>query len=223
MLAEYVVLDADAVVPVPAHLSDEEAATLPCAGVTAWHAVVARGGVTAGDTVLVQGTGGVSLFALQFARMAGASVIATSGSDEKLERLRAMGAEHVINYRRTPDRDARVHELTDGRGVDHVVGVVGGESLNRSLKAVRLGGTIGLVGFRGGASAPVETFLMAERNVRLHGILVGSRAMFEQMNAAITEHRLRPVVDRVLELENVGSALRHLESGASFGKVCVRL
>ena len=223
VLAEYVVFDAEAVVRVPEHLSDEEAATLPCAAVTAWHAVVARAGVSAGDTVLVQGTGGVSLFAAQFARMAGASVIATSGSDEKLECMRALGAAHGINYRRSPDWDARVLELTDGRGVDHVLDVAGGENLNRSLNAVRFGGTVALVGFLAGMSAPVETFLMAEKNVRLHGILVGPRAMFEQMNAAIAEHRARPVVDRVFELEDVGAALRRLESGASFGKVCVRL
>jgi NADPH:quinone reductase-like Zn-dependent oxidoreductase len=223
VLAEYVLFDADAVVPVPAHLTDEEAATLPCAGVTAWHAVVERGAVRPDDTVLVQGTGGVSLFALQFARMAGASVIATSGSDEKLERVRALGAAHGVSYRRTPDWDARVLELTGGRGVDHAVDVVGGENLNRSLNAVRLGGSVHLVGFLGGASAPVETFLMAEKNVRLHGILVGSRAMFERMNAAIAEHGTRPVVDRVFAFDELGAALRHLESATAFGKVCVRI
>jgi NADPH:quinone reductase-like Zn-dependent oxidoreductase len=223
LLAECVVVDADGVVPVPEHLSDEEAATLPCAAVTAWHAVMVRGRVGPGDTVLVQGTGGVSLFATQFARIAGASVVATSSSDEKLACVGTMGAAHLVNYRSTPDWDGRVLELTDGRGVDHVVDVVGGENLNRSLNAVRVGGTISLVGLLAGTSAPVETFLMAEKNVRLHGILVGSRAMFEQMNAAIVEHRLRPVVDRVFALEEVGAALRRLESGAHFGKVCVRL
>lgn len=226
VLAEHVLFDADAVVAVPAHLTDAEAATLPCAALTAWHAVVVRARVATGDTVLVQGTGGVSLFALQFARMAGATVIATSGSDGKLERLRALGAVHGVNYRRTPEWDARVLELTEGRGVDHVVDPIGGENLNRSLNAVRLGGTIGLVGFLAGTSAPVETFLMAEKNVRLHGILVGSRAMFEQMNAAIAEHALRPVVDRVLdgvfEPGTVGASLRRLESQASFGRVCLR-
>jgi NADPH:quinone reductase-like Zn-dependent oxidoreductase len=223
VLAEYVVLDAEAVVRVPAHLADEEAATLPCAGVTAWHAVVERGGVGAGDTVLVQGTGGVSLFALQFALMAGASVIALSGSDEKLARVRAMGATHGINYRRTPDWDERVLELTGGRGVDHVVDVVGGEGLDRSLNAARIGGTVSLVGMLAGTRAPVETFRVAEKNARLHGILVGSRAMFERMIEAMAEHRLRPVVDGVFDLVDVGAALRRLESGAHFGKVCVRL
>lgn len=222
VLAEFVVRDAESVVRVPAHLSDEEAATLPCAGVTAWHAIVERGGVGAGDTVLVQGSGGVSLFALQIARIAGASVIATSSSDEKLARLRAMGAAHTINYRETPDWPARVSELTGGRGVDHVVDVAGGTNLDRSLQAVRIGGTVSLVGLLAGTTAPVETFLIAERNARLHGILVGSRAMFERMNATIAKHRVRPVVDRVYALEEVGAALRHLESGTHFGKVCVR-
>lgn len=223
VLAEYVVRDADGVVRVPAHLTDAEAASLPCAGVTAWHAIVERGGVAAGDTVLVQGSGGVSLFALQFATRVGATVIATSSSDGKLARLRAMGAAHTINYRDTPDWSARVRELTGGRGADHVVDVVGGANLNHSLDAVRIGGTVSLVGLLAGTSAPVETFLMAERNARLHGILVGSRAMFERMNAAVAADGLRPVVDRVFDFADVGAALRHLESGAHFGKVCVRL
>jgi NADPH:quinone reductase-like Zn-dependent oxidoreductase len=223
VLAEYVCFDAEAVVKVPAHLSDEQAAALPCAGVTAWHAVAVRSAVKAGDTVLVQGTGGVSLFAAQFARAAGATVIATSGSDEKLSRLEKLGVAHGINYRVTPDWDARVLELTDGRGVDHVVDVVGGENLNRSLNAVRLGGTVSLVGFLASMSGPVETFLMAEKNVRLHGILVGSRAMFEQMNDAITTHGIEPVVDRVYDLAETAEALRHLESASNFGKVCIRL
>ncbi|HEU5173826.1 MAG TPA: NAD(P)-dependent alcohol dehydrogenase [Gemmatimonadaceae bacterium] len=223
VLAEYVCFDAEGVVKVPAHLSDEQAAALPCAGVTAWHAVAVRSGVKAGDTVLVQGTGGVSLFAAQFARAAGATVIATSGSDEKLARLQQLGVAHGINYRVTPDWDARVLELTDGRGVDHVVDVVGGENLNRSLHAVRLGGTVSLVGFLASMSGPVETFLMAEKNVRLYGILVGSRAMFEQMNDAISTHGIQPVVDRVYDLAETAEALRHLESAANFGKVCIRL
>lgn len=222
MLAEYVVMDAEGVVRVPEHLSDVEAASLPCAGVTAWHAI-ARAGVKAGDTVLVQGSGGVSLFALQFARLRGATVIATSGSDDKLTRLHALGAAHGVNYRTTPEWDARVLELTGGRGADHVVEVVGGANLNRSLNAVRIGGTVSLVGMIAGMSAPVETFLMAEKYVRLHGILVGSRAMFEAMNGAITEHGLKPVIDRVFAVDEIGSALRHLESGTHFGKVCVRL
>jgi NADPH:quinone reductase-like Zn-dependent oxidoreductase len=223
LLAEYVVLDAEGVVHVPEHLSDEEAATLPCAGVTAWHAVRVRADVQQGDTVLVQGTGGVSLFALQFARLAGATVIATSSSDEKLARLRALGATHALNYRADPDWDARVLELTAGRGADHVIEVVGGANLNRSLNALRIGGSVSLVGMIAGMSGPVETFLVAEKYARVYGVLVGSRTMFERMNESIGTHGLRPVVDRVFALEEIRPALRYLESGAHFGKVCVRI
>lgn len=223
VMAEYVVLDAEGVAVVPEHLGDEEAATLPCAGVTAWHAVVARGGVGPGDTLLVQGTGGVSLFAAQFALQRGATVIATSGSEEKLERMRALGVTHGINYREHPDWDTRVLALTNGRGVDHVVDPVGGENLNRSLNAVRLGGTVSLVGFLAGMSARVETFLMAEKNVRLQGILVGSRAMFEEMCAAISTHRMQPVVGRIYRFDELASALRRLEDGQAFGKICIRM
>jgi NADPH:quinone reductase-like Zn-dependent oxidoreductase len=223
VLAEYVAFDAEGVVRVPTHLSDEEAATLPCAGVTAWHAVVRRAAVKPGDTVLVQGTGGVSLSALQFARLAGARVIVTSSSDEKLARARALGAAEGINYRETPDWDRRALELTDGRGVDHVIEVVGGEHLNRSVNAIRIGGTISIVGLLAGTRGGVDVFAIASKNARVHGIEVGSREMFEEMNRAVSVHSLRPVVDRVFALDEVGAALRYLESGAHFGKVGVRL
>jgi NADPH:quinone reductase-like Zn-dependent oxidoreductase len=223
VLAEYVLFDAEGVAHVPAHLSDEEAATLPCAGLTAWHAIARRARVRAGDTVLVQGTGGVSLFALQFARLAGARVIVTSSSDEKLRRARALGAAEGINYRETPDWDRRALELTDGRGVDHVIEVVGGEHLNRSLSAVRLGGTIGVVGLLAGTHGAVDVFGIASKNATLHGIEVGSREMFEEMGRAVAASALRPVVDRVFGVGEVHAALRYLESGAHFGKVCVRV
>lgn len=222
-LAELVVFDEDAAVKVPEHLSDEEAATLPLAGVTAWHAVITRGGVKKGDTVLVQGTGGVSLFALQFARMAGADVIVTSSSDEKLRRARELGASHGINYKDSPDWDERALDLTAKRGVDHIVEVVGAENLTRSLNAVRMSGTISVIGLLGGTAAHIETFGFVEKNVRLNGILVGSREMFEAMNQAIAEHKLKPVIDRVFDFGEVPAALRYLEAGAHFGKVCIRL
>lgn len=221
-LAEYAVFDAEAVVPVPTHLSDVEAAALPLAGVTAWHAIT-RVGVKAGDTVLVQGTGGVSLFALQFAQVLGASVIVTSGSDEKLRRARELGAAHGINYRHTPAWDQRVLELTAGRGVDHVIEVVGGENLDRSLNAVRMSGSIAMVGLLGGTRASIETFGFVEKNVRLHGIFVGSRELFEEMNGVVSRHEIRPLIDRVFDFGEVPAALRHLEAGSHFGKVCVRL
>jgi NADPH:quinone reductase-like Zn-dependent oxidoreductase len=223
VLARHVLLDAEGVVHVPAHLSDEEAATLPCAALTAWHAVVRRAAVRPGDTVLVQGTGGVSLFALQFARLAGARVIVTSSSDEKLARARALGAWEGINYRATPDWAQRALELTEGRGVDHVIEVVGGEHLNRSLRALRLGGTISIVGLLAGTHGAVDVFGIASKNARVHGIEVGSREMFEEMAGAMTAHGLRPVVGRVFGIAEIGDALRYLQAGAHFGKVCVRL
>jgi NADPH:quinone reductase-like Zn-dependent oxidoreductase len=222
VLAEYVVLPEDGVVAVPDHLSDEEAATLPCAAVTAWHALVTEGEVKPGDTVLVQGTGGVSLFALQFARLAGARVIATSSRDDKLERVRALGASEGINYKTTPEWGERARELSGG-GVDHVVEVGGAGTLAQSLKAVRLGGRISLIGVLSGGAGQVSLFPVLMKNVRIQGIYVGSREMFEAMNRAIAAHRLRPVVDRVFPFEQAPEAFRHMESGSHFGKVCIRL
>jgi NADPH:quinone reductase-like Zn-dependent oxidoreductase len=222
LLAEYTVLHEDGVVPVPDHLTDEEAATLPCAAVTAWHALVSEGGVKAGDTVLTQGTGGVSLFALQFARLLGARVLATSSSDAKLERVLKMGASDGINYKTTPDWDKRVRELTGDVGVDHVVEVGGAGTLGKSLRAVRLGGCISLIGvLTGGGEVNPLPILM--KNVRVQGIYVGSREMFEAMNRAIALHKLRPVIDRVFAFQEIKDALRYLESGAHFGKIALRV
>jgi NADPH:quinone reductase-like Zn-dependent oxidoreductase len=222
MLAEYVVLHQDGVVHVPEHLTDEEAATLPCAAVTAWHALITEGGLKAGDTVLVQGTGGVSLFALQFAKMSGARVIATSSSDDKLERVRSLGASDGINYKTAPDWDDRARKLTGGVGVDHVVEVGGGGTLSQSLRAVRLGGRISLIGVLSGNSGQVNPLPILMKNVRVQGIFVGSREMFEAMNRAIALHRLRPVVDRVFPFTEAREALRYLESGKHFGKIVLR-
>jgi NADPH:quinone reductase-like Zn-dependent oxidoreductase len=221
ILAEYAVFDQDGVVTVPGHLSDEEAATLPCAAVTAWHALVSEGHVKAGDTVLVQGTGGVSLFALQFAKLLGARVIATSSSDDKLARVRQVGASDGINYKTTPEWGKRARELT-GEGVDHVVEVGGAGTISESLKAVRAGGTVSLIGILSGTGSFNLTPILM-KNVRVQGIFVGSREMFEAMNRAIALHRLRPVVDRVFGFTEVRAALRHMESGAHFGKICVRV
>jgi NADPH:quinone reductase-like Zn-dependent oxidoreductase len=223
VLAEYVVLHQEGVVRVPEHLTDEEAATLPCAAVTAWHALVTEGQVKAGDTVLVQGTGGVSLFALQFARLSGARVIATSGSDQKRQRVAQLGASDTINYKTTPEWDRPVRELTGGLGVDHVVEVGGAGTLPRSFKAVRMGGRISLIGVLTGGSGEVNPLPLLMKNVRLQGIYVGSREMFEAMNRAIALHQLRPVVDRVFPFTEAREALRYLESGAHFGKVCIRV
>ena len=221
VFAEQVVLEAEGVVHVPPHLSDEEAATLPCAAVTAWRALVTEGRLKAGDTVLIQGTGGVSLFALQFARAHGARVIVTSSSDAKLARARELGAEGTINYRTTADWGQRVRELTGGTGVDHVVEVGGAGTFAQSMAAVRMGGRISLIGVLSGAGQVNPTPILM-KSVCVQGIFVGSRAMFEEMNRAISDHQMRPVVDRVFAFEELRDALRHLESAAHFGKIVLR-
>jgi NADPH:quinone reductase-like Zn-dependent oxidoreductase len=223
VLAEYVVLDEDGVVHVPDHLSDEEAATLPCAAVTAWHALMTEGGVKPGDTVLILGTGGVSLFALQFARLAGARVLATSSSNAKLERIAQLGASDGINYKENPDWDKTTRTLTGGVGVDHVVEVGGAGTLPQSLRAVRMGGRISLIGVLAGGSGQVSPLPILMKNVRVQGIYVGSREMFEAMNRAIALHQLRPVVDRVFAFQEFPEALRYMESGAHLGKIAIRI
>jgi NADPH:quinone reductase-like Zn-dependent oxidoreductase len=223
MLAEYVALSEEGVVPVPANLSDEEAATLPCAAVTAWNALTGHAAVKAGDTVLVQGSGGVSIFALQFATLLGARVIATSSSDQKLERMRALGAAAGINYKTTPAWEEEVLRLTGGRGVDHVVEVGGAGTLEKSFRASRLRATISLVGVLTGLEGTVNPLPVLTKGLRLQGSTVGPREVFEDMNRAITQHGLRPVIDRVFPFEEAREALRYLESGAHFGKVVIRV
>jgi NADPH:quinone reductase-like Zn-dependent oxidoreductase len=221
MLAEYVVLPEAGVVPVPAHFSDEEAATLPCAAVTAWHALVTEGDVQPGHTVLVQGTGGVSIFALQFARLAGARVLATTGTEAKVARLKELGASAVVNYRTVPQWGDWAREQTVD-GVDHVVEVGGAGTLPQSLRAVRMAGRVSLIGVLAGPG-DVNPRPILMKSVRVQGIFVGSRVMFEAMNQAIDLHRLRPVVDRVFDFREVREAMRYMESGAHTGKVCIRL
>jgi NADPH:quinone reductase-like Zn-dependent oxidoreductase len=219
--AEQVVLHEDGVVKFPEHLSFEEAATLPCAAVTAWNALVTHGKLKAGDTVLVQGTGGVSIFALQFAHLLGARVIATSSSNAKLERVKAMGASDGINYKETPNWEEMVKELTGGVGVDHVVEVGGAGTFNQSMKAVRLGGRVSLIGVLAG-KGEVNLMPVLMKGVCVQGIFVGSRAMFEAMNREIAVEELRPVIDRVFDFQDIQAALRHMEAGAHFGKICLR-
>jgi alcohol dehydrogenase len=221
--AEYRLFPATGLVRTPEHLSDIEAATLPCAALTAWSAVMTQGRIGPGDTVLTQGTGGVSLFALQFARLAGARVIATSSAPERLERLRALGAGDVINYREVPDWGRRARALTDGRGVDHVVEVGGAGTLAQSIRAVRVGGTISLIGVLGGAKPDFNLAHIVMQNIRLQGVTVGSRDQFEHMLAAITAHKLRPVIDRVFPLADIRVAIEHLAAAGHIGKVCISL
>lgn len=223
VLAEYVTLDQEGVVHVPHHLTDEEAATLPCAAVTAWHALITSGNLKAGDTVLTLGTGGASLFALQVAKLVGARVIITSSSDEKLARSRQLGASEGINYITTPDWEKTVWNLTDKIGVDHVVEVGGAGTLNNSLRAVRIGGHVSLFGVLSGLQGEISTVTILQKNIRLQGIYVGSRDMFEAMNRAIVLHQLKPIVDRVFAFNEAREALQHLESGTHFGKICLSL
>ncbi|WP_164001621.1 zinc-dependent alcohol dehydrogenase family protein [Pyxidicoccus caerfyrddinensis] len=222
-LADTMLLHEDGVVLTPAHLSDEEAATLPCAAVTAWSALVTYGGLKAGDSVLVQGTGGVSIFALQIARMLGARVILTSSRDEKLEKARALGAHEVINYATTADWDKAARALTGGVGVDHVVEVGGAGTFEKSLRAVRVGGTVSVIGVLSGGAGTVPLTPILMQNLRVQGILVGHRQGFEAMNRALTLHGVRPVVDRVFPFAEARSAFEYLKSGAHFGKVVVRV
>jgi NADPH:quinone reductase-like Zn-dependent oxidoreductase len=221
VLGEFVVLHQDGLVHIPAHLSFEEGATLPCAGVTAWHALITEGALKPGDTVVTLGSGGVSLFAIQFAKLAGARVIATSSSDEKLSRLCALGASSGINYKTTPDWDKRVRELT-GVGADHIVEVGGATTLPKSLKCVRMGGTISLIGNVGG-NGDVNPLPLLMKNVRMQGIFVGSREMFEAMNRAIAASELRPMIDRVFPFDQARDAMHYMETGVHFGKICIKV
>ncbi len=222
VLADHVLFHEDGLVHIPEHLSYDEAATLPCAAVTAWNGLITSGGLKPGDTVLVMGTGGVSIFALQFAKFVGAKVVATSSSDEKLERVKQLGASDCINYKSVPDWDKKVFELTGRRGVDHVVEVGGAGTLAKSLRAARTGGHISLIGVLSGAGEanPLPAVM---KNIRIQGIYVGSRDMFEAMNSAISLHKLHPVIDRIFPFEEGREALSYMESGAHFGKVVIGL
>lgn len=223
-LAEYVVLHEDGVVPIPAGLSFEEASTLPCAGVTAWSALMVLGNrVKAGDTVLCLGTGGVSTHAMQFAKAAGASVIITSSSDEKLERARGLGAAAGINYKTHPKWEKEVQRITGGRGVDHVIEVGGVGTLARSYQAIGFGGKIALIGFLGGPTGQQEPYALMMKGGSLIGIGVGSTAMFEEMNRAIEVNKIKPVVGRVFPFDEAAEAFRCLAAGDFFGKVVITI
>ncbi|MBV1829179.1 NAD(P)-dependent alcohol dehydrogenase [Komagataeibacter sp. AV436] len=205
----------------PRGWSHAEAATLTTAGLTAWRALFVDDAVKPGDTVLVQGTGGVSIFALQFAKMAGATVIATSSSDAKLERLRALGADHVINYRENPHWGARAWELTGGRGVDHIIEVGGPATLAQSMAAIRVAGHISVIGILTGVAGQLEVVPMLLKQFRLQGVLVGCRADQQAMVRALEGNGIRPVIDRSFALEEIVPAFRHQESNRHFGKICL--
>ncbi|MBI1396648.1 MAG: zinc-binding dehydrogenase [Betaproteobacteria bacterium] len=223
MLAEYVVLSADGVVRVPDHLTDEEAACLPCAGVTAWNALVREARVKAGDTVLLLGTGGVSLIGLQLAKLHGARCIVTSSSDAKLEVARQLGADATINYRSVPDWEKAVVEMTGGRGVDIVLEVGGVGTFDRSLASLRPGGHMCLIGVLTGTQGAVSTAAILRRHIRIHGIYVGSREMFEDMNRAIALNGMRPHIGRSFGFEDARGAYDYLLSAAHAGKVTITM
>jgi NADPH:quinone reductase-like Zn-dependent oxidoreductase len=229
MLSEYVLLHHEGVVRFPEHLTYEEAATLPCAGVTAWNALHHAGDPTRptepDETVLIQGTGGVSLFALQFATLLGAKVIGISSSDEKLARASTLGLAAGCNYKQRPDWSKWVAEVTGGEGVDRIIEVGGAGTFGLSLRATRVGGLIAQIGVLSGGSTtePLVLTPILHKQLRVHGIYVGSRAMFEQMNAAIATAKLHPVIDHVFDFNQAQEAFQHMQSASHFGKIVIRM
>jgi NADPH:quinone reductase-like Zn-dependent oxidoreductase len=220
-MQEYMVLTEEGVVKAPRGWSPVQASTLPCAAVTAWNAVVHQGKAKEGDVVIVQGTGGVSLFALLFAKMQQAEVIATSSSDEKLERLKALGADHVVNYNHTPDWQKTARKITDKRGVDLVINVGGTDTLSKSILSVRAGGTVALVGALTGPDGEIDLIPVMTQDIRLQGITAGSRDLLEEMVRAIELREVEPPVDENLfAFEEVGRAIKSIPEGRHFGKVC---
>jgi NADPH:quinone reductase-like Zn-dependent oxidoreductase len=224
MLAEQVVLHEDGLVPVPTDMSLEEAATLPCAAVTAWHGLMVAGRpIKPGDTVLALGTGGVSIFALQFARAAGARVIITSSQDEKLDRARKMGAADVVNYKKSPEWGKAVLELTGGRGVDCVIEVGGAGTLSKSFQSVGFGGKVSLIGVLSGPQGDTSPHSLMFKAASLHGVFVGNRAMFEDMLVAMAINRIKPVIDRTFSFDEAQDAYRYQMEGKHFGKVVIKV
>ena len=218
---ELMLIDEKGVAKVPDHLSDHQAATLPCAALTAWRALFVDGDVKPGDVVVLQGTGGVSIFALQFAKATGCETIITSSSDEKLARAKALGADHVINYRSHPDWSTQVRRITGGRGADVVVEVGGAKTLSESLKAIRQGGHIPIIGVLSGPAEPIAIPMLIWSGARLQGLAVGSRENFEDMCRALALHRISPVVDKVFPLADAQAALAAMRDGAHFGKIVI--
>ncbi|MCF8471150.1 MAG: NAD(P)-dependent alcohol dehydrogenase [Parvibaculum sp.] len=216
---DYMCLSAEGVSKAPANLSDAEVACLPCAALTAWRALFVEGSLKAGDTVLVQGTGGVSIFALQFAKAAGARVLITSSSNEKLERAKALGADEVINYKATPDWAKEARKLTNGRGVDHVVEVGGADTFPQSIMAARLGGHVAVIGILSGLTQNVNVAAIFSQNLKVSGITVGSRLWFEDMVRAIEQNDIHPVIDAHFPLAGAQDAFRLMQGASHFGKI----
>jgi NADPH:quinone reductase-like Zn-dependent oxidoreductase len=209
----------DGLSKVPGFLTDHQVATLPCAALTAWRALFEDARLQPGDTVLLQGTGGVSIFGLQFAKAAGYRAIITSSSADKLERARALGADHGVNYKQTPEWGKAVRELTEGRGVDFVMEVGGATTLTQSLRAIALGGHIAIIGVLGGAAEPLQIGSMIATGAKLQGVMVGSRTMFEAMCRAIEAHHIEPVVDKLFPFTEATQAFEAMRAGQHFGKI----
>ncbi|HEY9233712.1 MAG TPA: NAD(P)-dependent alcohol dehydrogenase [Phenylobacterium sp.] len=219
---ELAVFSQDGVAKVPDFLTDQQVATLPCAALTAWRALFEDARLEPGDTVLLQGTGGVSIFGLQFAKAAGYRTIITSSSDEKLERARALGADHLINYKEAPDWAKAAREITGGVGVDFIMEVGGAGTIQQSLRAVRIGGHIAVIGVVAGAGEGVNPAVLISNNARLQGLSVGSREMFEAMCRAISLHQIEPVVDKVFPWTDAPAAFRAMQGGEHFGKIVLQ-
>jgi NADPH:quinone reductase-like Zn-dependent oxidoreductase len=222
-LQEFTIVRADAPLPIPDHLSFEQAATLPCAAVTAWNGLFISGNLRPGQTLLLQGTGGVSLFGLQFGKMAGAKIILISSSNAKLERARSMGAHHTINYLEEPEWGKRVLELTGGRGVDLTLEVGGAGTLSQTLRATAYAGQVSMIGVLSGIAGDIQIGSILHKALHVRGIYVGSRAIFGKMNSAISQHLMEPIIDRIFPFEETQDAFRHLESGQHFGKIVIRI
>lgn len=222
VLCERRVFQARGLFRIPTHLDFVQAATLPCAALTAWSAIVTLGRVKPGDLVLVQGTGGVALFALQFAKAAGATVVVTSSSDAKLERVRALGADHGINYRSTPEW-GKAAQAWAGRSMDHIVELGGADTLERSIRAVRPGGMLSMIGVLGGPKPAINLPLVVMRQVRLQGVTVGSNEGFAAMLRAIAARRLEPVVGEIFDFDRTKEAFERMASGQAFGKIAIRM
>lgn len=222
-LREYGVFSENALVKIPAHLSFEEASTLPCAALTAWSALFEETNVLPGEFVVIQGTGGVSIFALQFAKLIGAKIILTSSSDEKLALGKKLGADYIINYKNEPHWSKVVREITNGDGADHVIEVGGAGTLEESIKSVRLFGNIHLIGILGGTTPSLNLLPVVMGQIRIQGIVIGPKKSFEKMNRAIESNQLRPVIDKIFSLEDTRFAIDYLKNGKHFGKVVIKI
>jgi NADPH:quinone reductase-like Zn-dependent oxidoreductase len=222
VLREFAVFSEQGLVSAPGMLSDEQVAALPCAGVTAWHALFEHTPATPGETVLLQGTGGVSIFALQFAKAAGLRTILISSSDEKLARAKKLGADETINYKKNPKWEEEARQLTNGEGVDQVIEVGGSGTMPRSLRAVRMAGVISVIGALSGGEPTVSPVPILMNTIRVQGNYVGSRAMFERMNRAIAVHSIKPVIDKIFKWTEIREALHYMESQQHFGKICLK-